>query len=86
MSGVGNLLGGINHTVMGWLGQDTKKPKDPTPPPAAPTMSNSSAALDEAADDEMRRRALGGRSSTMFNGGAGLPNTGQVSSSALLGS
>ena len=86
MSAIGNLLGGVNHALMKLVGQDTKKPKDPTPAPVAPTMSNSSAQLDEAADDELRRRLLGGRSSTMLTGGAGLANTGTVSSSSLLGS
>lgn len=86
MSGVGNVLSNINHTMMGWVGADAKKPKNPTPAPAAPTMSNQSAALDKASDEELQRRLLGGRSSTMLTGGAGLSNTGQVSSSALLGS
>lgn len=86
MSGIGSFLGNINHTLMKLVGQDTKKPKDPTPAPPAPTMSNTAPQADKAADDELRRRQLGGRSSTMLTGGAGLSNMGTVSSSSLLGS
>ena len=81
-----NFLGNLNHTMGGWLGLGAKSPGTPTTPPPVPTASNSAAATDAAALEEMRRRQAGGRSSTILNGGAGLADTGTVSSSSVMGS
>lgn len=73
--GLGNLLG-----------VSPKKASAPQASPPVPTAANTSADANAAVDEEMKRRAVSGASSTYLTGGAGLANTGQVSSSGLLGS
>lgn len=68
------------------MGVSPKKAKAPEANPTVPTMDNTAAQADAAVDEDLKRRAASGSSSTMLTGGAGLANTGTVSSSGLLGS
>jgi hypothetical protein len=68
------------------MGVSPKKAKAPQANPDVPTMSNTAQQADAAAEEDAKRRAAAGRSSTYLTGGAGLANTGTVSTSGLLGS
>lgn len=70
------------------LGVSPKKASAPAANPDVPTAANTSATADAEIDEENKRRALYGKSSTYMTpgGGAGLSNTGTVSTSGLLGS
>lgn len=82
MSFVASFTRGLGNL----LGVSPKKAAAPQANPTVPTAASTSTAADAAVDDEMKRRAASGASSTYLTGGAGLANTGQVSSSGLLGS
>lgn len=69
-----------------FLGVSPKKAKAPVANPTVPTMANTAMEADAAVDEENKRKAASGRSSTYLTGGAGLANTGTVSTSGLLGS
>lgn len=70
------------------LGTSTKKAAPAQANPDVPTLANTSATADAQIDEENQRRAMYGKSSTYLTsgGGAGLSNTGTVSTSGLLGS
>jgi len=70
------------------LGVSPRKAKAPAPNPAVPTEANTATDANAQIDEENKRRASFGRSSTYLTsgGGAGLANTGTVSTSGLLGS
>lgn len=70
------------------LGTSTKKAAPAQANPDVPTMANTSAEADAQIDEDNKRRAMYGKSSTYMTagGGAGLSNTGTVSTSGLLGS
>lgn len=70
------------------LGTSTKKAAPAQANPDVPTMANTSTEADAQIDEENKRRAAYGKSSTYLTagGGAGLSNTGTVSTSGLLGS
>ena len=66
---------------MGGLFSTPSYSTPPTPPPA-PTLANSQSNLDVAARQEALQLQRG-RSATMLNGGAGLPNQGTTSNTLL---
>jgi hypothetical protein len=70
------------------LGVSPKKASAPAANPAVPTVANTTAEADAQIDEENKRRAMYGKSSTYLTsgGGAGLADTGTVSTSGLLGS
>lgn len=76
------LMRGIGNA----MGVSPRAAKAPKANPDVPTMDNTAAQADAANEEELKRRAASGRSSTYLTGGAGLANTGTVSTSGLLGS
>lgn len=81
-----SVLASFTRGLGNLMGVSPKKAKNPAPAAPVPTMANTAAQADAAVDEENKRRAASGQSSTYLTGGAGLANTGTVSSSGLLGS
>lgn len=83
-----SFVASFTRSLGNMLGVSPKKAKAPQANPEVPTVANTSAEADAQIEEENKRRALYGKSSTYLTagGGAGLSDTGTVSTSGLLGS